>query len=162
MHLHRKNTTLAFAMAGGLFVSVGPLFSLETAGLQTPSDEDGAARAAQTILSQNCFRCHGTSNQEGGLRLDKADAALRGGDSGKVIEPGHAQRSLLIEYVSGKGSTVMPPEGKKLSPAEVGDAARLDRPWSALAIGSRTNHRRGRALVVPAGAAATVANGRAP
>ena len=94
-------------------------FSLETAGLQTPSDEDGAARAAQTILSQNCFRCHGTSNQEGGLRLDKADAALRGGDSGKVIEPGHAQRSLLIEYVSGKGSTVMPPEGKKLSPAEV-------------------------------------------
>ena len=108
------------AMAGGLFVFVGPLSSLETAQPQTGNSDDRVARAAQTVLSQNCFRCHGTSSQEGGLRLDKADAAMRGGDSGKVIEPGHAQRSLLIEYVSGKGSTVMPPEGKHLSPADVG------------------------------------------
>src|SRR5208282_2954633 len=80
----------------------------------------------------NCYRCHGPAKQQGGLRLDTREATLRGGDSGKVIEPGHAKDSLLIEYVSGKGGTVMPPEGARLSPAHVATLTRwIDHgaPW---------------------------------
>lgn len=77
------------------------------------------AAAAQKIFAAHCFQCHGPSKQEGELRLDVAAAALKGGESGAVIKPGHADDSLLIEYVSGKGDTVMPPKGKRLSDAEV-------------------------------------------
>ena len=77
------------------------------------------AAVAQTILAEHCYKCHGSAKQEGELRLDVAAAAIKGGESGAVIKPSHADDSLLIEYVSGKGDTVMPPKGKRLTEAEV-------------------------------------------
>lgn len=75
--------------------------------------------AAQRILASRCFACHGPSKQEGELRLDQAATALKGGEEGVVIRPGHAEESLLIEYVSGTGDTVMPPKGPRLTAPEV-------------------------------------------
>ncbi len=79
------------------------------------------AAAAQKILADHCYKCHGSAKQEGELRLDVAAAAFKGGESGAVIKPSHADDSLLIEYVSGKGDTVMPPptKGKRLTDPEV-------------------------------------------
>lgn len=31
------------------------------------------------IFSQHCLECHGAGKQRGGLRLDRADLAMRGG-----------------------------------------------------------------------------------
>ena len=42
----------------------------------------------QPILSQKCYSCHGEDVQQSGLRLDKRQNALRGGDYGPVINPG--------------------------------------------------------------------------
>jgi mono/diheme cytochrome c family protein len=77
------------------------------------------ASSAQKILSANCYKCHGADKQESGLRLDVAGDAIRGGDSGADIRPGNAKASRLIEYVGGKGETVMPPEGRRLTAGEV-------------------------------------------
>ena len=74
---------------------------------------------AHRILADRCYRCHGAAKQEGELRLDLSAAALRGGEEGVVIQPGHADDSLLIEYVVGKGDTVMPPKGARLTEKEV-------------------------------------------
>jgi mono/diheme cytochrome c family protein len=79
--------------------------------------------SAQGILSAHCYKCHGAEKQESGLRLDVAANALKGGDGGVDIRPGHAADSLLIEYVSGKGDTVMPPKGERLTSAEVATLA---------------------------------------
>ena len=78
------------------------------------------ARDIQPIFSKNCWSCHGSEKQEAGLRLDRSDLAMLGGDSGKAIVAGDSSQSRLIHYVSATDSEkVMPPEGPRLSPEEV-------------------------------------------
>ncbi|MBI3210203.1 MAG: ankyrin repeat domain-containing protein [Candidatus Solibacter usitatus] len=65
------------------------------------------------ILANNCFSCHGGAVQQSGLRLDKRQNALRGGDYGPVIVAGKSADSKLIKkLVTGDGGLVMPPTGK--------------------------------------------------
>lgn len=71
-------------------------------------------------LLQRCITCHGPQQQKNGLRLDRSADALRGGYSGPVIIPGDSGRSKLVALVSGKEKVVMPLEGSRLTPAEVG------------------------------------------
>jgi ankyrin repeat protein len=64
------------------------------------------------ILSQKCFSCHGDAVQQSGLRLDRRQPAMRGGDYGPVIIPGDSAGSKLIRrLVSGDGGLQMPPTG---------------------------------------------------
>ncbi len=74
----------------------------------------------QPILSQKCYSCHGEDAQQSGLRLDKRQNALRGGDYGPVITPGNSAESKLIRrLVNGDGGLQMPPTGA-LSDEEIG------------------------------------------
>ena len=67
------------------------------------------------LLSRHCLECHDSSTHEGGLDLSRKDAALAGGESGRVIVAGKAAESLLWEYVE---SDTMPENRPPLSPAE--------------------------------------------
>jgi ankyrin repeat protein len=72
------------------------------------------------ILAEKCFGCHGPTQQQSGLRLDRRQLALRGGDYGAVINPGKSESSKLIQRVSGPDAGLqMPPTGP-LDPAEIG------------------------------------------
>jgi ankyrin repeat protein len=74
----------------------------------------------QPLLSQRCYSCHGDDVQQSGLRLDKRQNALRGGDYGPVILPGNSAESKLIRrLVNGDGGLQMPPTGP-LSDEEIG------------------------------------------
>jgi ankyrin repeat protein len=74
----------------------------------------------QPILAANCYSCHGPRQQQSGLRLDKRQNALRGGDYGPVILPGKSAESRLIHrLVSGDGGLQMPPTGP-LTAEEIG------------------------------------------
>ncbi|QDU27298.1 Planctomycete cytochrome C [Anatilimnocola aggregata] len=76
------------------------------------------------VLRERCYACHGVLKQEGGLRLDTATFAIKGGESGAAIKPGDVAASLIIERVSAaEESERMPPEGEPLKPAEI-DALR--------------------------------------
>ena len=76
----------------------------------------------QPILKTRCYTCHGEQLQLRKLRLDRRADAIRGGESGiPAIVPGDSANSLLIHYVAGLDpDLVMPPEGDKLAPDEVG------------------------------------------
>ncbi len=64
------------------------------------------------ILEQKCYACHGSKQQQSGLRLDDRQLALRGGDYGPVIVPGKsAESKLILRLVSGDGGMQMPPTG---------------------------------------------------
>jgi ankyrin repeat protein len=66
----------------------------------------------QPILAQKCHSCHGDEAQQAGLRLDRRQNALRGGDYGPVILPGNSAQSKLIRrLVHGDGGLQMPPTG---------------------------------------------------
>src|SRR5215813_14986601 len=74
----------------------------------------------QPILAQKCHSCHGDEVQQSGLRLDRRQQALRGGDYGPVILPGKSAESKLIRrVVNGDGGLQMPPTGP-LSDEEIG------------------------------------------
>jgi ankyrin repeat protein len=69
-------------------------------------------RDVKPILAQNCYSCHGEEVQQSGLRLDRRQPALRGGDYGPVIVPGKSAESKLIRrLVDGDGGLQMPPTG---------------------------------------------------
>ena len=72
------------------------------------------------IFAQKCHSCHGSKQQQSGLRLDKRQNALRGGDYGPVIVPGKsAESKLILRLVGGDGGLQMPPTGA-LSNEEIG------------------------------------------
>ena len=82
-------------------------------------------RDIKPILSEKCFSCHGSKVQQAGLRLDKRQNALRGGDYGAVIVQGKSADSKLIKRVlNGDGGMQMPPTG----PLEKDEIASL-RSW---------------------------------
>ena len=75
----------------------------------------------QPILSERCYSCHGAKKQEGQLRWDAREIALRGGEHGPVIVPGKSDQSKMILLVAGVDpENVMPKKGERLSTEQVG------------------------------------------
>jgi len=79
------------------------------------------AREIQPLLARRCFACHGPDTQEAGLRLDEAGAATRLLDSGsRAVAPGRpAESEILARIVAADPDIRMPPEGPRLTPAQV-------------------------------------------
>ncbi len=75
----------------------------------------------QPILARKCYSCHGPDLQEGGLRFDDREVVLGAADSGKhAIVAGKADASELLRRITIEDEDErMPPEGKRLSEAEV-------------------------------------------
>ncbi len=75
----------------------------------------------QPLLKDRCWSCHGGEKQESGLRLDRRDLMMNGGDLGRILEPGQSDSSRLIHYVHGTDPDhVMPPEGDRLTKEQIG------------------------------------------
>jgi hypothetical protein len=70
------------------------------------------------ILERHCLRCHGGDAPKAGLSLATREAALRGGESGAVLVPGHADDSRLMAMISG-AKPRMPRGGPPLAASDV-------------------------------------------
>src|SRR5207244_3534947 len=69
------------------------------------------AKDIRPLFEGSCFRCHGEDHQKGELRLDSLEAALKGGEDGKVIIPGKSKESLLVIAAAQiDEETAMPPK----------------------------------------------------
>jgi uncharacterized membrane protein/mono/diheme cytochrome c family protein len=76
----------------------------------------------QPLLQAKCYNCHGPNKQKGKLRLDQQEFIIKGGKDGKVIEPGKADESEMIErmLLPMTDEDHMPPKEKKqLTPNEI-------------------------------------------
>ncbi len=73
------------------------------------------------LLRTHCIDCHGHDQPKAQLRLDSLIDALKGGDSGeRSIVPGDSSRSHLIARVQSSDESLrMPPDGPRLSTAEI-------------------------------------------
>src|SRR4051812_42689334 len=107
---------------------VGPYPAPSRAEEATPSLPPPAgrkvdyARDIRPILEKSCYSCHGPKKQKSDLRLDRKEAALKGGAEGPSIVPGDSAGSALIERVAGVDpDLIMPPEGQgeRLPPEQV-------------------------------------------
>ena len=100
-------------------------------------------RDVQPIFAEHCAQCHGVDEKtrEAEFRLDIAEIALKGGESGKpAIVPGKPDASELIRrIVAQEADTIMPPpeHNKPLSAAQIdtlrqwiSEGARFEKHWS--------------------------------
>lgn len=72
------------------------------------------------IFTERCYACHASLKQEGGLRLDTVASMITGGESGRVVLPGRAKDSELVQRLRDADDSIrMPPEGQPLSESQI-------------------------------------------
>src|ERR1700716_3796437 len=90
---------------------------VDTSKLPPASDKKDVtyAKDIKPIFEKSCIKCHGTEKQKGKLRLDSLEAVLKGGQDGKVVEPGASAKSMLVHNVAhiGDEDDYMPPPDNK-------------------------------------------------
>ena len=79
------------------------------------------ARDIQPIFAKHCLVCHGPDQSEGGVQFHRVEAALAQADSGKhpIIRGKASESELMHRVLSRDPDLQMPPEGDRLSEAEV-------------------------------------------
>ncbi len=90
----------------------------------------GACTAAQAvdfpadvkpIFQTHCYKCHGPGKDKGGFSLASRARAMEGGEEGLAIVPGKSTASPLIQRITSSiEDKMMPPEGERLSAAQIG------------------------------------------
>ncbi|MBK7809058.1 MAG: chitobiase/beta-hexosaminidase C-terminal domain-containing protein [Saprospiraceae bacterium] len=66
------------------------------------------------ILEKKCYSCHNEEKTKGGLIMTDSLSLLKGGESGRVLRPGNADSSLMVEsmLLPLEDEKHMPPDGK--------------------------------------------------
>jgi hypothetical protein len=73
------------------------------------------------LLKRSCSKCHGAKKQKGELRLDSLKNILKGGENGKVVTPGNADKSPLYTSITldPEDEEYMPVKGPGLDDSEI-------------------------------------------
>ncbi|MFM7138047.1 MAG: DUF1549 domain-containing protein, partial [Planctomycetota bacterium] len=101
--------------------SVGLWLGAAVASAPPLAAEVDFARDIQPLLARRCYACHGPDTREAGLRLDDRVVATAELDSGSTaVVPGDpAASELLARITSSDHDLQMPPEGPRLTAAEI-------------------------------------------
>ena len=86
----------------------------------------------KTIFDQSCTKCHGVEKPKGKLRLDSLEGVLKGGEDGKVVEPGNSASSVLVHNIAHVGDPddyMPPPKNKANIPPLTKEQIGLIRAW---------------------------------
>jgi mono/diheme cytochrome c family protein len=123
-----KSSVLFLSMVAGALAASAA--DVDISKLPPASDKKGVTydKDIKAIFEKSCFKCHGPEKQKGKLRLDSLAAALKGGEDGKILEPGNSAKSTIVHAVARLvEDDAMPPadKGEPLSKEQVG----LIRAW---------------------------------
>ncbi len=113
-----RTTAVTLTQTQRILLLAAVLTATSTAAAADPID---FVRDVRPIFEQHCDSCHGASKQKSGFRLDVKSVAFQGGDAyAPNILPGKSADSSLLRFVSDPNADVrMPPEGPRLSAAEI-------------------------------------------
>ena len=139
--MSRKIVILAVAIAfiGSLGTSIAAekdkkKASVDVSKIPPASDKQGVTfeKDIKPIFDKSCVKCHGSEKQKAKLRLDTLQATLKGGEDGKVIEPGKSAESMLVHNVAHVGDEDLympPPDNKDKIPPLTKEQIGLIRAW---------------------------------
>ncbi|MBL68901.1 MAG: hypothetical protein CMO74_10715 [Verrucomicrobiales bacterium] len=119
---------------------------------------------AMVLLKANCFSCHNPDKEKGGLDLTTREALVSGGDNGKVLQPGKAAASRLIQVLQPSADPHMPPKGQ-LSPRAIealADWVDAGAEWDAELLKDRPRPARDRLAELPVGSGPALALALSP
>jgi hypothetical protein len=104
-------------------LALGLMTAAAAAASAAPADY---MREVKPVLAEHCYRCHGASQQKGGLRLDTAASARIGGEHGPAVKPGSSAGSLMLQAVRGTHDSLprMPYKRPPLSQTHIARLAR--------------------------------------
>ncbi|MFZ9935973.1 MAG: PSD1 and planctomycete cytochrome C domain-containing protein [Luteolibacter sp.] len=72
------------------------------------------------ILRKRCAECHMQEAKKGGLSMNTRESFIAGSEFGRIVEPGNAKGSLLMEIIlSDDKSDRMPPKGPRMPADQV-------------------------------------------
>jgi mono/diheme cytochrome c family protein len=86
----------------------------------------------KSIFDQSCIKCHGMEKPKGKLRLDSLEGVLKGGEDGKVVEPGNSASSVLVHNIAHVGDPddyMPPPKNKANIPPLTKEQIGIIRAW---------------------------------
>jgi hypothetical protein len=130
--MNPKTSLTLFITAALPLLAVGK--DVDTSKLPPASSRQDVtfAQDIKPIFEHSCVRCHGAEKPKGKLRLDSLEGVLKGGEDGKVVEPGNSAKSMLVHNVGhlSDPDEWMPPSKNKLgikplTPEQIG----LIRAW---------------------------------
>lgn len=87
----------------------------EKVTINAPTGKETVSFASQIapILVDNCGGCHiDAMRNQGGLSMDTLARLFRGGDSGKIVQAGRGEQSLLVRRLRGLEGDQMPAGGR--------------------------------------------------
>ena len=116
-----KNLTIVCAAAAlSLSILSGPAAektAVDLSKIPPASDKTGVTYAVdiKPILEKSCTKCHDGEKPKAKLRLDSLEGVLKGGEDGKVVQPGKGTASMLVVNVAHAGDPddYMPPPRNK-------------------------------------------------
>lgn len=73
------------------------------------------------LLAEHCYACHGDQRQRSGLRLNRFEGILQGGDRGPAVVPGKPDESPLILAVGYADDDLRMPPKSRLSDTQIAD-----------------------------------------
>src|SRR5438105_3364140 len=123
--LRLRNGAILSALVFFAATFVAPFFGPAGRAAASPDSQEAKGKAVefsrdiQPILNSYCVSCHGPDMQQKGLRLDSAEAALKGSTTGKVVIPGNSSGSPLIRRLTGLDKPQMPFGGQPLDAEQI-------------------------------------------
>jgi mono/diheme cytochrome c family protein len=113
------NLKAALVIFGAVGISAAVLADdVDISKLPPPSAKQGVMYATdiKPIFDATCIKCHGPRKPKAKLRLDSLEGVMKGGEDGKVVEPGKSTKSMLVLNVAhlGDEDDFMPPPKNKL------------------------------------------------
>jgi hypothetical protein len=117
-HSHGGSMSFSnFATSLGLFLGCC-IFSATV--YAAPDDPLDFTHEIVPLLRRHCGKCHTGARKQGGFSFDTRRSLLLGGESGAAVKLGDSSQSALIERITSRDADLqMPPEGPRLSDAEV-------------------------------------------
>jgi hypothetical protein len=98
----------------------------------TPEQLEFFEKHVRPVFIEHCQKCHGGTQQKGGLKLDSRAAILQGGDTGPAIVESKPAESELIKAISyDPDGYQMPPTGKLPAEtiAKLTEWVQMGAPW---------------------------------
>ena len=125
---------LALALLNAKAAEKKGAVKIDASKLPPAATKQGVTYASdiKPIFDKSCIKCHGSEKQKGKLRLDSLEAALKGGEAGKVVESGSSATSILIANVAHLGDEddwMPPPDNKDKIPMLTKEQIGLIRAW---------------------------------
>src|SRR5436853_7338307 len=85
------------------------LMAPQPAAAQAPKGPVSFINDVAPILKENCFACHDAKKRKGKLDLTTYENFRKGGDRDDPVVPGKPEESALIDRLTAKDKSRMPP-----------------------------------------------------